>query len=197
MRVALPAVIDQARQATAHRRVNVGCGGYPLLYWTNIDADPMATADLHVSVPPLPFEDGALDEIYAGHFLEHLDPSDARAFLLECFRALAPGAKLGIVVPDTREVLTRWLRGDKDCVEYPCDTWHAINDLDAVCGLFLYSHVQASRHQWSYDLHTLGRLLRTCGFELTGEIDRYRDPRLGTGQWYQCGWDCIKPAVTP
>lgn len=180
-------------QSHASRRLNVGCGQWPILYFTNLDADQSAFADIYQAVPPLPFEDGALDDIFAGHFLEHLSPEDARAFLAECLRCLTPVGRLGIVVPDTREILTRWLNGALDCVEYPAGTWHAVADLDDVCRLFLYSTVQDSPHKWSYDLGTLARLLTSAGFTVTGEIDRYRDSRLGSGAWYQCGLDCVKP----
>lgn len=191
----LPAsfVIDEAKQAGSERRLNVGCSVFPLPYWTNLDADRCAIADIYQRVPPLPFADGALDDIYAGHFLEHLSQADARAFLAECWRCLSPGGRLGIVVPDTREIMTRWLRGDLDCVEYPVGTWHAVKDLDDVCGMFLYSPLQSSPHVWSYDLSTLSRLLELSGFTVTGEIDRYRDPRIPIGAWYQCGFDCVKP----
>jgi predicted SAM-dependent methyltransferase len=182
-------------QAHGARRLNVGCGEWPLYYFTNLDADPRLRADIHAAVPPLPFEDGALDDIYAGHFLEHLGPEDATAFLLECFRCLAPGGRLGIVVPDTREIMTRWLNGAIDHVEFPADVWHPVADLDAICRMFLYSTVQDSGHKWSYDLFTLARLLQSCGFEVTGEIDRYRDPRVTNGAWYGFGLDAKKPAV--
>lgn len=174
------------------RRLNVGCGQFPLLYWTNLDESPACPADLHQRVPPLPFADGALDDIFAGHFLEHLEPADADAFLRECWRCLAPGGRLGIVVPDLREVLARWLRGDLDAVEYPARTWHDVADLDDVCALFLYSTVQPSRHRWGYEPRTLMRRLRANGFEVVGEIDRYRDPRIAQGAWYQCGVDAVK-----
>jgi len=185
--VARKAVVDPSR------RLNVGCGQWPLHYWTNLDESESAYADIYQHVPPLPNADESLDEIYAGHFLEHLSPDDARAFLAECLRCLVPGGRLGIVVPDTREILTRWLRGDHTQVEYPAGTFRDISDLETVCALFLYSTAQESCHQWSYDLGTLGRLVESAGFAVQREIDRYRDPRLGTGQWYQCGLDCIKP----
>ena len=175
------------------RRLNVGCSVHPLLYFVNLDEDPNAIADLYQHVPPIPFEDGSLDEIYAGHFLEHLSRPNAALFLAECFRCLAPGGKLGVVVPDTREILTRWLAGSLDCVEYPVNTWHAVADLDAVCGLFLYSTVQESPHLWSYDQGTLARAMTRAGFVNLQEIDRYRDPRIPVGAWYQVGVDGFKP----
>jgi predicted SAM-dependent methyltransferase len=189
-------VIDPELQALAPRRLNVGCGMYPLLYWVNADMNPECPADLHVKMPPIPYADGALDEIYAGHFLEHLTPDEATEFLQECYRCLSPGGRLGIVVPDTREIMKRHLRRDIDQIEHPRGCWTRIADLDDVCALFFYSTVQESGHKWSYDLDTLARKLKGAGFVIVGEIDRFHDARLGSAQWFQCGIDCVKPAET-
>lgn len=178
---------------TSHRRLNVGCGEWPLRYWTNLDADPAMPADVHQQVPPLPYDDESLDEIYAGHVLEHMERDTAREFLAECYRCLVSGGKLGIVVPDTFEIMKRYVEGAPDKVEYPRSTWRAIADLDSVCELFLYSTAQESRHRWSYDEDTLARVIREAGFVNLEPIDRYDDPRISTGKWYQCGWDGYKP----
>jgi hypothetical protein len=34
--------------------------------------------------------------------------------------------------------------------------------------------------------------MAAAGFAGLREIDRYRDPRLGNGNWYQCGADGFK-----
>lgn len=183
--------IDRERQATAHRRWNIGCGAHPLLYWTNVDSDATVLADVHVCVPPLPLADASLDEIYAGHFLEHLTPEEAEHFLAECRRVLVPGGRLGIVVPDTREIMSRYLAGTADVVEYPQGTFHEVADLDSVCRLFVYSTVQETPHRWSYDAETLRRALERAGFHVHAAIDRWHDPRIPVGAWYQCGWDAI------
>lgn len=181
-----------AEQAKAGRRLNVGCGQWPLLYWTNLDAAKDAHADIYATVPPIPYPDGSLDEIYAGHFLEHLSEQDATAFLKECHRCLIPSGKLGIVVPDTREIMRRYLREDHDRIEVPRGRYHYMDDLDSICRVFLYSTIQDSPHLWSYDHVTLARKLTQAGFEIVGEIDRWNDPRLGTGQWFQFGYDSVK-----
>ena len=67
------------RSPDPSRRLNIGCGQYPFLGWTNLDADPAATADLYAMVPPIPFYDGSLDEIFIGHCLEHFTPETAAA----------------------------------------------------------------------------------------------------------------------
>jgi len=180
-------------QSTANRRLNVGSGQHPLHYWTNIDASPNALADIVQSVPPLPFADASLDEIYAGHFVEHLTPEEADAFLQECFRCLTPNGRVGLLVPDTREVMKRYLRADIDEIEYPQGVWHPVADLDSVCRMFLYSTVQESGHKWSYDSRTLRNLLERNGFKVTRPIDRWKDPRVALGAWYQCGWDATRP----
>lgn len=181
-------------EATAKLRLNIGCGDWPLLFWTNLDADPQKPADIHMVVPPLPAASDSLLEIYAGHFLEHLGPDEARFFLRECFRCLRPGGRLGIVVPDTREILRRYLSGFPDAIEYPRGEWNDITDLDTVCALFLYSTAQDSPHKWSYDRHTLSRYVIEAGFVNITEIDRYRDPRIAQGAWYQFGFDAFKAA---
>ncbi len=181
-------------ERTAGRRCNCGCGDYPLSYFVNIDEDPAKPAELHCHVPPLPFDDASMDLVWSCHFLEHLEWGEAELFLQDAFRVLAPGGRCGIVVPDTREVMRRWLEGTIDAVEYPQGVWHQVADLDAVCALFLYSTVQASPHRWAYDLDTLARALTRAGFVELHEIDRYRDPRLGSGQWFQCGLEGSKPA---
>lgn len=162
-------------------KVNVGCGQYPFEGWFNIDIDPNAPAQYHGAIPPLPLGDGSVDEIYAGHFLEHLDYDDGAAFLRECFRVLRPGGKVGIVVPDTKAICERYLAG--------------LESLDEICRLFFYSTVQDTHHKWSYDLGSLADALRAVGFVVTGEIDRNVDPRLVCPAWFQCGLDAEKPRI--
>lgn len=182
-------------QETTHLRLNVGCGEWPLAYYTNLDSDPDAPAQIHQDALEhlAECDPGDYDEIYAGHFLEHLDYDGARAFLAECHRVLSPGGKLGIVVPDTLEVCKRYAAGTIDAIEYPEGTWWPIADLNSVCTVFFYSTVQETPHRWCWELRTLARAMQEAGFERLHEIDRYRDPRLGCGAWYQCGIQGYKP----
>ena len=179
-------------RGTSHSRVCVGCGQFPLIGFTNIDVDPDAYADLYLEVPPLPFDDDSVDEIYAGHYLEHLTRERALDFLEECRRCLIPGGLLGIVVPDTREIFKRYLMGAPDAIEYPQRVWWDVANLDAMCALILYSTVQGSPHRWMYDERTLAHALTASGFTDLKPIDRYRDPRIAQGAWYQFGYDCRK-----
>lgn len=174
-------------------RLNIGCGRHPLIEFTNIDSAADMPADFCATVPPLPYGDESVNEIFAGHYLEHLTQIEASAFLGECYRCLKTGAKLGLVVPDTREVMRRFLDPTSYArIEFPTSVWHDLHDLDEVCALFLYSTAQDSHHQWSYDLTSLRRLLERHGFKVTGEINRWLDPRISVGGWYQCGLDAVK-----
>ena len=187
---------DEAELAnTAERRLNVGCGDWPMMYWVNLDALETVPADIHMDAIAYlqTCEAGRYDEIYAGHFLEHLRPDAAAVFLAECFRALTPGGKLGVVVPDTYEICKRYVNKEIDAVEYPAGQWRDMSDLNTLCSLFLYSTAQESPHQWSYDIRTLAREMKAAGFVDLKEIDRYRDPRLGQPAFYQTGIDGWKP----
>ena len=174
-------------------RLNIGCGEYLLEGYENVDENPDLPCSAHYHAPPIPREDGSVDEIWACHVLEHLDYHEGAELLRECYRVLAPGGGIGVVVPDTREIMRQYLAGAPICVEIPTDHWRNVSDLDEVCVAFLYSPVQTSPHRWSYDRDTLARAMAAVGFRGFKEIDRYRDPRLGSPIWYQCGIQGVKP----
>ena len=174
-------------------RLNIGCGDYPLPGWLNIDEERQSAADVVRRVPPLPFSDASVTEIYAGHFFEHLTPQDARLFLDESLRALVPGGRLGLMVPDTREVMRRYIFDEPAPLEFPEGHHRDMRDLDQCCEVILFSTAQRSHHQWAYDKYTLARLLQRHGFVIDGEFDRFRDPRVAVGAWYQVGIDSHKP----
>src|SRR5437870_13627439 len=56
---------------------------------------PVATA------PPIPYPDASADEIWAGHFLQHLDQPTDTGVLRDCFRVLPPCGHPGLALPDT------------------------------------------------------------------------------------------------
>ena len=181
--------------ATTSRKLNVGCGDYPLPGWANLDSSTERNAEIVADAMEYIHgcEAGQYDEIYAGHFIEHLSQYDAKRFIGECARVLTPGGKLGIVVPDTHEIFRRYVTGAVDSLEMPHGVWWRIADLDTLNAWFIYSTVQDSHHQWCWDKETLARAMTDAGFIGLREIDRYRDPRLGSGRWYQCGLQGWKP----
>lgn len=174
-------------------RLNIGCGNHLLEGWENVDEDPDLPCSAHYHAPPIPRDDESVDDIWACHVLEHLDYHEGPEFLRECYRVLVPGGGIGVVTPDTKEIMRQYLSGGAICVEYPYDHWRSLNDLDEICAMFLYSTVQRSPHKWSYDRETLARAMGVAGFRQLKEIDRYRDKRLGSPQWYQVGIQGVKP----
>jgi len=100
--------------------VNLGCGTRLHPDWVNIDLFPTApgvrVADF-INGIPLPDRSAAC--VYHSHVLEHLPLDVARRFLTECFRVLAPGGVLRVVVPDFEQsardyvqILDRRRRGE-------------------------------------------------------------------------------------
>jgi len=176
-------------------RLNIGCGAYAMRApgWVNVDAVAESAADVVLRVPPLPWESATVSEIYAGHFLEHLERAEAADFLDECWRVLRPGGRLGLVVPDMREILRRYIQDEPAPMEWPQGQHRDLRDLDELCEAIIFSTLQPSRHQWAYDADTLARTLQRAGFQILGEFDRYHDPRIGVGAWYQLGIDASKP----
>lgn len=177
-------------------RLNLGAGRFPLDGYTNVDADPRCEPDVCMRVPPLHFGDGEAAEIYCGHLLEHLRPEDGAALLAECYRVLRPGGTLGVVVPDTAEIVRRYLTstelGWDALVECPANRYWSLRDLDDVCAVFLFSTYQDSPHQWAYDARTLRRAVEAAGFQVTGSIDPYQDSRL-VPAWWNLGVEAVRP----
>jgi predicted SAM-dependent methyltransferase len=169
-------------------RINLGSGPDRKPGWVNVDngidddiwterpEGEVVEADALEYLDSL--QDDTVDEVYAGHFLEHFDYDEGQDLLGKCYRVLKSGGIVGMVVPDTKEVLRQYFFEGRD--------------LDDICEGFLYSTIQPSRHKWSYDLTTLRRALERAGFTVTDEIDRYDDPRLAAGAWFQCGLTGVK-----
>jgi predicted SAM-dependent methyltransferase len=176
-------------------RLNIGSGDLPMRQpgWLNVDETGYPGVDLVLRVPPLPWDTESVAEIYCGHFLEHLERDEAHHFLRECWRVLQPGGRLGVMVPDMAECFRRYVADEPAPAEFPSGHHRDLRDLDELNDMIIFSTAQESRHQWSYDLVTLRRALVRAGFEFVGEFDRFRDPRVAVGAWYQLGLDARKP----
>lgn len=111
-----PAMVDLAGDVAGHRLLDAGCGSGPLsavlrekgAIITGFDASPVMVelarrrlgddAELHVAdiSEPLPFPDGAFDDVVASLVLHYL--RDWAAPLIELRRVLKPGGRLLISV---------------------------------------------------------------------------------------------------
>ena len=87
-------------------KLNIGCADLPLGDdWTNVDisTSPHVKADIIADGTNLSqyFEDETVDQIYAGHFIEHLYPDEAIQAVLHWTHLLKEGGSLCVVTPET------------------------------------------------------------------------------------------------
>lgn len=121
-------------------KINIGCGGSPLLGYENIDQDSIE--DLRIRYPgrkfsdslilknynifSLPYDDGSIDEILADGLLEHLSFKEEPIFLKEMYRVLKEGGKFSLSVPDFEETCKAWLNAKDDWKDFYQDSDEAI-----------------------------------------------------------------------
>jgi SAM-dependent methyltransferase len=106
-------------------KVNLACGSAFVAGdgWTNLD---YAAANEHVLranlLGRLPLPDDGAALVYCSHFLEHIPRSQVVGFLAECFRVLAPGGTLRLVLPDLENLCRAYLehreRGEHDKADF-------------------------------------------------------------------------------
>ena len=91
--------------------LNVGCGRRYDRRWVNLDLSSRDASVVQYDVNDgIPFADGSFDAVYHSHVLEHLKPDQGQRLLAECFRVLAPGGVLRIVVPDLEKIAQLYLQ---------------------------------------------------------------------------------------
>jgi len=80
------------------KRLNLGCGTDIRKGWVNLDSAPLAGVDTvwDIQKLPLPFKDGAFDEILCQDILEHVEYVE---ILKDIHRIMEKGAKIIIRVP--------------------------------------------------------------------------------------------------
>jgi len=91
-------------------RINIGCNDLPLRDFINIDRDPAVKPDVVADASALPYENDSVDEIYAGHLLEHF--ANNENVLAEWHRVLKVGGKITVTVPDTEKALELYGKGE-------------------------------------------------------------------------------------
>jgi len=79
--------------------IELGCGRNPRAGYVGIDKRNFGQKYVLDIVKGLPFENEAINGIYASHFFEHLSQDDIIKVLNECHRVLKNGAEIWIIVP--------------------------------------------------------------------------------------------------
>lgn len=134
------------------KRLNLGCGGYPLPNFLNIDNQELPGVDfcLDLATEDLPFASDSIEIIVAHHFIEHLTFAQAIALLKECHRVLVPDGKLSLVVPDFEAFVRLWN--------------HPQFDRKYWIGLLLYPDEHGQVHKAAYSREMLTQAARAAGF---------------------------------
>lgn len=82
--------------------------------WITIDADSTradVVLDLN-AMDRLPFRSGSIAAIYGSHVFEHVGPWHAQRLFEECYRVLAPGATMRMVLPHVRRSIEAYVASD-------------------------------------------------------------------------------------
>jgi len=144
-------------------KLNIGCGGRPLLGYINIDQDSIGdlqrrypgqvfSDDLIIedhNIFSLPYKDNAIDEVLADGLLEHLSFKEEPKFLYEMHRVLNKGGKLVLSVPDFEEACRAWLEAKDDWQDFYDDSDGAIRT-NHWFGTYSYGY----ENRWGYIMAT-------------------------------------------
>jgi GT2 family glycosyltransferase/predicted SAM-dependent methyltransferase len=133
-------------------RINVGCGRFPLNGFVNIDREAEVEPDVVCDVTDLPYDVGTVDEIYAGHILEHFDWYEGEKVLGYWYSLLKPGGKISVSVPDFDVFAAQYL--EKKTPE----AMREMNDT------YIYSYKQKSPHRYAYSAGLLEEVMGSAGF---------------------------------
>jgi SAM-dependent methyltransferase len=151
----------------------------------------------------IPFPDHSLELIYHSHFLEHLPHEVVHGFLVECRRALKPGASIRIAVPDLGYLARTLIASEQDP-----DVHEQV--LEELFEQMVRSEAAGKREQsrlvgwleerirgdarsigelhcWMYDETALARALRASGFV---KITRQNFDRSVIPNWSRFLLDC-------
>jgi predicted SAM-dependent methyltransferase len=141
--------------------------------WLNIDGFPDRNVHFMCDFGRrIPITPSSLDGVFTEHVVEHFDYDNGRKLLLQCFHMLKKDGVVRIVVPDGHKILKRYFEEPDRILEYKeCETGHA---MEAVNKWFY----QRYEHQYIYDAHLLGHLLREIGFSRV-EQSSYMQSRFG------------------
>jgi len=161
-------------------RLNLGCGRFHLDGFTNIDQFENVEPDLLCDVTCLPYKAGTVDEIYAGHLLEHFHFEDGKNALRYWQSILKQGGKISVCVPDYDYLVKKY-------VENPSP-----DALIEMNNAYIYSYIQPSPHLYAYSAALLERVMCEAGFinvkRMPVNHPYFADPVL-----WQCGFEGVKP----
>ena len=144
-------------------RINVGSSDAVLEGWVNVDVrrDPVRRAVRMDATQPWPFDSGSAEAVNSEHFLEHLPPEGARAYVREAFRVLRPGGVIRTSTPDLAGLCSAYADADPGVLDLHRSHGYTARDHADLVNNYAYG----SGHRHLYDLASLAALLADAGFE--------------------------------
>ncbi len=178
-------------------KLNLGCGPVQPEGWVNVDGSNRAWLASKVNwldsllvavklfpktefskrttvlnlLKGLPYASNSIAAIYAGELWEHLELKDAQKLTAECFRALAPGGVLRLVVPDGIEFWRKYLDIFDSMMAMPreqrsCEPLrkHVAMYFRDICTRQIWLGSMGHVHKWQYDEIQLIKQMEQAGF---------------------------------
>jgi predicted SAM-dependent methyltransferase len=106
-----------------------------------------------------------VEVIYHCHFLEHLPIDLGAIFLTQCYRLLAPGGVMRLVVPDFELWCKKYVAKDKDYFQWYKRSYLGVdNPYYVTNGQIFTGMLYNWGHVMAYDYETLVHLLKSIGF---------------------------------
>jgi len=165
-------------------KLHIGCGKKILDGYVNVDMRDDVGADYVIDAllymrNLVQIRAEPVDEIYASHFLEHLNKHDGREFISLCATLLQPGGILRLDLPLVDFVINDCWKGGH------CNQQAIINILYGI------QRYPGDQHNYGYTLDTLNALLVLHGFELI-DITRGREGKPDNKNSAMTAWRRVR-----
>ena len=175
---------DLTDYSVQFKKFHLGCGtifikGYLNIgFWNHLQPDVVyvnpngvdGTYLLnHDLVHGIPASDNSLEVIYHSHLLEHLSYKEGMAFIENCYKALAPGGIMRVLVPDLELWVNNYINNNTFFFDEYRKALAPEGDLYPTKGSVFMGMLHNHGHKCGYDFETLRWLLERAGF---GKIRR-------------------------
>ncbi|MGN6721732.1 MAG: class I SAM-dependent methyltransferase [Marmoricola sp.] len=133
--------------------------------WVITNVNPIADNWLDATVT-WPFEDGAIEYLYADNMIEHVSLEAARAMLAEAYRCMKPGGVIRLATPDIRKHVDLYLTGDAAVKSDLADIYRSIGfPVEYPSDLLRITIGQFGHNEgYIYDFESLRAELERAGF---------------------------------
>lgn len=155
--------------------LNLGCGARHLpkpfinvdLAANWCDTPPDLSHDIS---KPLPFDEGAVDEVHGYHIFEHFYRYETDAILDDWVRVLKPGGKLVLEMPCLDKIF--------NLIRHCLDTQQEMPDNLTMWGLYGDPNYYdpSMCHRWCYSVAELGSMFADRGLKWTTEKPQTHQP---------------------